>query len=149
MKTSIEHISEESETEVVIYCHAIDDEVSALLTYLDSPPTALFGEVDKELHLLDPEKIYYVESFDRRVFIYGECDKYISRKKLYELEEELPKHQFFRASKWMILNTGKIESVRPVIDGRMEAMLKNKKKVYISRKYVGDLKSILGINRRK
>lgn len=145
MKVTIEQVSKASENEVIIRYHTMDESVHNLLHFLELPDQKLLGEIEKEMHILDPEKIYYIESVDNKVFIYGENQVYESRKKLYELESELINNQFFRASKSMILNIKKIESVRPLFDGRFEASLKNKEKVFISRKYVAVLKQKLGL----
>ena len=51
----------------------------------------------------------------------------------------------FRCSKSMILNAEKIDYVRPSLSGRFEAVLSNGEKAVVSRKYVGDLKRMLGV----
>lgn len=145
MKITIEQVLEEAEMEVVIRCHEIDESVRQVLHMLKSPERQLLGAIDKELHLLEPEKVYYVESVDDKIFIYGEQQVYESKKKLYELEAELTNYHFFRASKSLILNIKKIKSVHPLFDGRIEALLTNNEKVFISRKYVAVLKKKLGI----
>ena len=145
MKITIEQVLEDAETEVVIRCHEIDESVRQILYMLKSPERQLLGAVDRELHLLEPEKVFYVESVDDKIFIYGEQQVYESKKKLYELEAELTNYHFFRASKSLILNIKKIKSVHPLFDGRIEALLTNNEKVFISRKYVAVLKKKLGI----
>lgn len=145
MKVTIEQVTKESENEVIIRYHTMDESVHNLLHFLELPDQKLLGEIEKEMHILDPENIYYIETVDNKVFIYGEDQVYESRKKLYELEAELSNNHFFRASKSMILNISKIEFVRPLFDGRFEASLKNKEKVFISRKYVAILKQKLGL----
>ena len=145
MKITIEQVLEDAETEVVIRCHEIDESVRQILYMLKSPERQLLGAIDRELHLLEPEKVFYVESVDDKIFIYGEQQVYESKKKLYELEAELTNYHFFRASKSLILNIKKIKSVHPLFDGRIEALLTNNEKVFISRKYVAVLKKKLGI----
>ena len=63
--------------------------------------------------------------------------------KLYELEDLLKNNSFFRVSKSMIVNLMKITSVRPALNGRFSAILKNGEEIIISRKYVPALKQIL------
>lgn len=145
MKVIIEQVKEEIENEVIIRCHTIDESVHNLIRYLEAPAQTLLGQIDRKLHILEPEKVFYIESVDNKIFIYGDHQVYESRKRLYELEQDLEGYNFFRASKSLILNISKIESVRPLFDGRFEALLKNKEKVYISRNYVSVLKKKLGI----
>jgi DNA-binding LytR/AlgR family response regulator len=45
----------------------------------------------------------------------------------------------------MILNADRIDYVRPSLSGRFEAVLSNGEKVVVSRKYVAELKRLLGI----
>ena len=45
----------------------------------------------------------------------------------------------------MILNADRIDYVRPSLSGRFEAVLSNGVKVVVSRKYVAELKRMLGV----
>ena len=65
--------------------------------------------------------------------------------KLYEFEELSRGTAFFRASKSMVLNSDKIDSVTPSLSGRFEVRLLNQEKVIVSRQYVGALKKLMGL----
>jgi DNA-binding LytR/AlgR family response regulator len=146
MKFSIEHVPENVESEVVIRCHSVDDSVINLINFLETPPQKLLGFNQNRLHILDPVEIFYIESIDSKIFIHGSPQIYESlKKRLYELEEDLKDYNFLRTSKSMIINIGKIESVRPLYDSRLEALLKNGEKVGISRRYVSILKKKIGL----
>lgn len=145
VKVRIDLETDLKETQVLIRCRQIDEDVDRLVKFIETPHHKVLGEIDKEWFIIEPEKIYYIEAVDNKIFIYGTDQVYESRKRLYEFEALLEKKQFFRASKSMILNIGKISSVKPLFDGRFEATLKNKEKVYISRKYVAELKIKLGL----
>lgn len=63
-----------------------------------------------------------------------------------EREEDVSaKSSLFRCSKSMILNADKIDYIRPSFSGRFEAVLSNGEAVIVLRKYVADLKRLLGI----
>lgn len=94
---------------------------------------------------MDVSEIYYFESVDNVVFAYCKDEVYETKSRLYELEEKLSMTSFMRSSKSMIINLNKIESLSPIINGRFQALLKNKEKVMISRQYVGKLKEKLGL----
>lgn len=147
MKASIEKVPQGTEEEVIIRCHSVDETVEHILRLLEVQEQKILGLAQDEMHILDPEKIFYIESVDRKTFIYCTQQVYESHKKLYEFEEALKYHPFFRCSKSMILNINRITSVRPMFDGRFEALLNNHEKVCISRKYVPILKQKLGINK--
>ena len=87
--------------------------------------------------------LFYAESVDDRLFLYTAADSYEIRMKLYELEDLLKNKSFLRVSKSMIVNLMKITSVRPALNGRFSAILKNGEEIIISRKYVPALKQIL------
>ena len=89
-------------------------------------------------------QIYYIESVDKRTFVYTKGKCYESRDRLYELEEKLGTY-FVRISKSMIVNLRKIKRVSAEPGGRMLAYLLNDECVVISRSYVKDIKRRLGI----
>ncbi len=94
---------------------------------------------------LDTKEIFYIESVDNKTFIYCKNNIYETKQKLYELEEILKGTKFFRCSKSMILNIGKIRSVSPSVNSRFEAKLVNGETAIISRQYVPTLKKKLGM----
>ena len=89
-------------------------------------------------------QIYYIESIDKRTFVYTKDDCYESRDRLYELEEKLGIY-YVRCSKSMIVNLRKIRNVSVQPGGRMEAVLLNGERVIISRNYVKEIKRRLNI----
>ena len=100
---------------------------------------------DGEMFKLDTKEIFYIESVDNKTFIYCKNNVYETKQKLYELEEILKGTKFFRCSKSMILNIGKIRSVSPSVNSRFEAKLVNGETAIISRQYVPTLKKKLGM----
>ena len=145
MKITIENIPEGSEPEIIIRWNEPDDSLLQLIYSIKSASKKLIGILDSKLHIINPKEVYYFESVDNKVFIYLQEKVFESRLKLYEIEAEYDNWDFFRASKSVILNITRIESIRPVFDGRLEALLQNGEKVYISRQYVPKLKSKLGV----
>lgn len=89
-------------------------------------------------------EIYYVESVDKRSFIYTKNNCYESKYRLYELEEMLNGF-FVRCSKSMIVNLRKVKSVKSDIGGRLETQLLNDEQIIISRSYVKEIKRRLDI----
>jgi len=104
----------------------------------------LVAYIDNETHRVSPSEVFYIEAVDKKTFLYSERNVYESKQKLYELEE-LAMNDFFRISKSVIVNLSKIKSLIPSFSGRVEAVLINKEKVIISRRYVSELKKALGI----
>ena len=99
---------------------------------------------EKSTYFCKLTQIYYIESVDKRTYIYTKGECYESRERLYELEEKLGAY-FVRISKSMIVNLRKIRNVSAEPGGRMVAVLLNAERVIISRSYVKEIKRRLGI----
>lgn len=145
MKISIKEIPVEEEEEVVIRCHEIDEDMLSLIQKLKAQQNSLTGISGEEIHRLRLQEIYYFEVVDNKSFFYCEDKIYESKLKLYEFEALCAGAGFFRASKSVILNSDKIDFIRPSLSGRFEAVLGNKESVLVSRQYVNDLKKLLGL----
>ena len=76
--------------------------------------------------------------------IYGEKQKYRSRKRLYELAEILGK-KFMQISKTTLINLSYMESIESGYSGTLLLKLKNGNKDYVSRKYLPEFKKYLGL----
>ncbi|QQZ59143.1 LytTR family transcriptional regulator DNA-binding domain-containing protein [Paenibacillus sonchi] len=147
MKITIESIPEDSEPEIILRCNDPDEAVLKLLYSIQAMAASrkLIGMTDLQMHIIDPDEVYYFEAVDHKVFIYCAEKVYESRLKLYEIELAYAHRDFFRASKSTVLNIAKIKSVSPLLYGRFEALLHNGEKVIISRQYVPVLRQKLGL----
>lgn len=144
MKIRVEERPEIEEIEVLITCKNKNEQTQELvktLTYLNKTIT---GKIDGRLYTLSPNKIYYFDSADNKVFAYTKTEVYEVNLKLYQLEDILANTPFIRINKNTILNTRKIRSFSSSFNGRMEATLLNSEMVIISRNYVRVLKQKLG-----
>ena len=107
--------------------------------------TGISGSEDGNTYIVSPNDIFYIESVDKKTFIYTE-DKVLSTdKRLYELEEILDNRDYFRCSKSVIININKVVKLKPEITRNILATLSNGEVVVISRRYATDLKKLLGI----
>ncbi len=145
MKVTIEEISKNQDEEIIIKCHAVDDNILKLLNKLKTNSSVLIGFSEDNIHRLRISEVYYFEAVDNKVFIYCKDKVFESKQKLYELEEMCEGKNFFRASKSIIINIAKISFVKPSISGRFEAKLDNGESVVVSRQYVPVLKKMLGL----
>ena len=143
MKLEVRKIPETEPEMVEIRYHWITDEVQEIISFVKSRQGQLSALQDGKRYEVLVADLFYAESVDDRVFLYTAADSYEIRMKLYELEDLLKKKSFFRVSKSMIVNLMKITSVRPALNGRFSAILKNGEEIIISRKYVPALKQIL------
>lgn len=145
MKVRIEKVSREQEEEVVVRCWDMDAEILEIIEYIHHSNADFIGYEDNKIHRVQLKDIFYFESVDNHVFIYCRNHIFEAKQKLYEIEGMLRGNIFFRTSKSMIINSRKISCVQPYLGGRFEAKLSNGERVVISRRYVTDLKKILGL----
>jgi DNA-binding LytR/AlgR family response regulator len=145
LKVSIEKDQKENVVFAEIHCKDVTEEVSRLERYIrnfDSFITAREEGANVNVPLDD---IYYIESVDKKTFIYTEKNVSTTDKRLYELEEMLDNTDFFRCSKSMIVHLNKVVSLKPEITRNIRATLKNGEVIVISRRYASELKNLLGI----
>lgn len=131
------------ETEVVINCPQADEDILRLVAMLRVYQKKLVGILDGERHLLDVKDILYIDTMDKRTFLYTEKAVYESALRLYELEDALRELDFLRVGRSTIINFRRVRSVRPELGGRLLVTMDNSEQVYVSRQYAGDMKEKL------
>ena len=131
------------DTVVIIKCkehNALIDRLVAALRIMDRQITVLH---EGRLTVLDLEKILYIESVDRKCFIYTAEKLYESCNKLYELEQQLEQYLFVRINKACIVNLHNVESIRTYINRRLLLTLLNGEQLIVSRQYAEGIKALL------
>ena len=89
------------------------------------------------------DHILFIETIQEMLFVHTGSKVYEAKKRLYELEEMLPK-QFARVSKSVIMNLKQVEYYSPLASGLMKASFYNGEETYISRKYLRLLRTMIG-----
>ena len=144
MKININVGSAYSETEITINCAAMSDELEKVIATLRALDFKLTGAKDGQTHILDASEILYIDTVDKKTFLYTKSEVYETSLRLYELEESLLASDFFRAGKSSIINFRKIKSLRSDIDGRVIVTMENNEKLIVSRQYAAFINSKLG-----
>ena len=145
MKVNIDISAEYKEPYAVIHTDKVTDEIQRMIDAFsnsETPVTALQNEED--IVVLQPKEIYMVRVEDGDTIIYGARQKYRSRKRLYELAQQLGK-QFMQISKTTLINLSYMDSIEPGFSGTLLLKLKNGNKDYVSRKYLPEFKKYLGL----
>ncbi len=145
MKVSVDISPEYKEPYAIIYTDKVTEDIQRIIDTLstnESPVTALQNEED--IIVLQPKEIYMVRVENGDTIIYGETQKYRSRKRLYELGVQLGK-QFMQISKSTLINLSYMDSIEPGFSGTLLLKLKNGCKDYVSRKYLPEFKKYLGL----
>ena len=146
MKIRIEHPEGQKETLVTVCCGQSGDlETEALLRYLEKCTLSLSGVKDKRTYRIQAGDLFYVECVDEKSFLYGEKDVWESPLRLYQLEEKLQNTGFVRVGKSTLLNIDRLHSVRPLLNGKIEAQMENGEKIMVNRHYVADFRKKFGL----
>ncbi len=146
MRLSIEEGAEFAEPEIIIRClKASDSQIKKLLGFLQILNKKLTGVRAGQTYLLEAEEVLYIDTADKKTFLYTEKEVYETPLRLYELEERLAACDFFRATKSSIVNFNGIRSLRPDFGGRMLVTMANGEQLVISRQYVPYIKKKLGL----
>lgn len=131
--------------DVIIQCRKIDDEVMRLKNHIELFDQKLYAKKDDDYCFVNSAEVLYFEAVDNRTFLYTQEDAMEVKQRLYELEEMLSDKDFIQISKSVIVNVNKISSLKPELNRTILATLCNGEQVYISRKYVQAVKSLLAI----
>ncbi|OJT60314.1 LytTR family DNA-binding domain-containing protein [Bacillus altitudinis] len=150
MKTDIHFIQKPQPEYVSFHIYELNPAIEKLVQQVEqSAPYFLAQEPMKErVKKVYYHDILYIESVDKRSFLYTSDGVFLLKEKLFELEKQLEAHDYVRISKSMILNIDSIAAISPKTSGRFEAKLTNEEKVMISRFYIQSLKEKLGLRRK-
>lgn len=129
--------------EVTIAYREMSASVKRVSDFVRSVDQTIICRKDNEEYAIPMTDIYYVESVDKKAFVYCEKDVFQSNLKLYELENMLVHAGFVRVSKSIVLNIETLKGVKTLANSRLEAILSSGEKVYVTRKYLKDIREAL------
>ena len=132
-----------NDIEVLIRYAKINKRVKRLITLIRSFDTRIKCKEENTERYVNVSDIFYIESVDKRTFIYLERNVLRTDYRLYQLAENLADMGFVQISKSCILNINALESIKPLINSRMEATLQNGERLYVTRKYLDNIRQAL------
>ena len=94
---------------------------------------------DNKIHIAMAD-VYYLESVDRKLFLYTKSDVYRLDASVAETERLTADSGFARISRTCIMNTAHLSGIRQLKNSRLEAELDNGEHLIVSRKYLQDIK---------
>lgn len=145
MKISINTDPSLRDTEVVINAPELTPEIESLIAALNIIDRRLTVIKNGETYMIGIDKIAYIETVDRKTFVYTDGDCYESKLKLYEMEDRLCSGGFLRVSKSCIVRLRYIRSIRSEPERRLRLTLENGEQLIVSRQYSDELKQKLGV----
>ena len=146
MRVDLKLDSEYTEPLAVIYTAEITDEVTEAVKRLkETGSDIITGFTDERAEILSPDDIYRVYSENQKVLAVTEKGTFRLRMRLYQAEEKLSGRKFVRISNSEIINLNKTANFDLSFAGTIQVKLKNGDTTFVSRRYVSEIKKILGI----
>ncbi|MBS6023052.1 MAG: LytTR family transcriptional regulator DNA-binding domain-containing protein [Paeniclostridium sordellii] len=144
MNVIVEKQEDLIEDKVVIYCREESQEIKRIKGFIKNINMKLCVSLDCKKIMITPEEIYYIESVDKRTFVYIKDKVLECSLRLYEIEERFKEFSFFRASKSTIVNVMYIKDINILLNRNLLVTLENKEKLIISRRNVKDFRKLIG-----
>lgn len=145
MKVEINLSNEIKKPYAIIFTDHISDEIRKAIEVLENQSNSLITlKKGNEFYVKSIKEVFLVRVEDNQIIVYDENEKYISNKRLYELEKILG-NDFFRISKSTIINIKEVDCVNTLFRGIMHVKMKNGLETSISRKYLPNFKKNLGL----
>ena len=145
MKINVDISSEYKEPYAVIYTNEVTEDIQRIIDTFGSKEIPVIAlQSNGDMVILQSSEIYMVRVENGETMIYTEKKSYRSRKRLYEVGQQLGT-QFMQISKSTLVNLYYMDSIEPGFSGTLLLKLKNGCKDYVSRTYLPEFKKYLGL----
>jgi len=146
MILKLEQRTSQKDIEILVTYPIKDKTVERIVSLIKSVDAQIECYSDDSTKFINVCDIYYIESVDKKTVVCCEKENYQNKSRLYQLYEKLAEHGFVQISKYCIMNTNKLEKITSLVNSHMEAVLSNGKCLYVTRKYLSEIKRILKEN---
>ena len=142
MKIDIKQISDGEESVVIRYKN-LTPTLNKIISVLNGDDNRLRGKTDEGEVFFSPDEILYLESVDDKVFAYT-GDKVVRIEgSLSTFMNEQDDESFFRCSKSMVINVGRVSALKSLSSNRIDATMESGEHIIISRRYASDFRRLL------
>ena len=142
MKIDIQRIIEGEESIVIRYKDP-NPQVERIIGILEGGEDKLWGRTESGSVSIELDDILYLETVDDKLFAY--TTKIVARIEgsLVSFMNEVKDESFFRCSKSMIINIGKVKALKSLSSNRIDATMEGGEHIMISRRYAVDFRRLL------
>jgi len=126
----------------------INENVSQLLESAEKQPdekNRIVVKNNNEIRIVPVSDLYYVEAYDDYVKLFTQDNYFLKKKTMNYYEQVLDNSIFFRTHRSYIINLQQLTKIEPLEKNSYVALLKNGKKIPLSRNGYVKLKEKLGI----
>ena len=146
MQVEIKIDSAYVEPKIIIITAAMTEDVNMIVDKLSKEtPQIISGSKNEKIEVIEQEDLIRVYANAGKVFVVTDKGEYITRLRLYEMEERLNSNQFVRISNSEIINFKKVKNFDLSFTGTICVEFMNGTTTYVSRRYISKIKTILGI----
>jgi DNA-binding LytR/AlgR family response regulator len=146
MLLNLEHRKTQKDIEVSIRYPEKNKTIESTVSFINLFSVKIEDYTKDSMKLINVPDIYYIESEDKTAVIFCEKESCRTKYSLFQKNEKLVGYNFVQISKYCLININKLDKVIPLSNRRMEAVLKNGKRVFITRKYLFEIKRVLREN---
>ncbi len=148
MIIDIQKITEGDESIVIRYKEP-NPKVNRIIGILEGDKDKLWGRTESGNSCVNLSEVLYLESVDDKVFAYTRDDTLRIDGSLFSFMNEIEDDSFFRCSKSMIINIGKVVALKSLPSNRIDATMEGGEHIMISRRYAVDFRRLLRGDRNK
>jgi len=142
MKIDIRKI-ESGEDSIVIRYKEITPEIQRIIGILEKSDHKLWGKTEKGTVSISIHDLLYLESVDDKLFAYtGNLVARIDGT-LNAFMTDVADDSFFRCSKSMVINVGRVKALKSLSSNRIDATMESGEHIIISRRYASDFRRLL------
>lgn len=128
------------DVEISIKYAIMSKDIERLVSLIQSVDIRIKCDFNGTEKLVNASDIYYIESVDKKTFLYCEKEVYRTEFRLYQLMDMLTGLGFVQISKSCVLNINTLDTIKSLFNSRMEATLINGERLYVTRKYLTSIK---------
>ena len=128
---------------MVIRYKELTPQINRILNAVNGDDNRLKGKTDDGDVFVSPDEILYLESVDDKVFAYT-VDKVVRIDgSLSSFMNETDDESFFRCSKSMVINVGRVSALKSLSSNRIDATMEGGEHIIISRRYASEFRRLL------
>lgn len=146
MKVEVKLDPNYTETTIKIYTNEMNEEILSLMKQLQAKTNdkIIVWKKDK-IYILPIKEVEAIYSNQGKVYVRVNSNEYISKNKLYEIEEQIKVPSFIRISNSEIINFDNVENLDVSIIGTIKLNFKSGYVTYASRRNIKKIKEHLKI----
>lgn len=133
----------EGEESIVIRYKDLSPTVSKIIGILEGGEGKLWGRTESGSVSIELGDILYLETVDDKLFAYTTDVVARIEGTLVSFMNEVKDETFFRCSKSMIINVGKVRALKSLSSNRIDATMEGGEHILISRRYAVDFRRLL------